>query len=125
METNPHMPRKVRCVGVTLHDNDFHVTFENILMSLKNLSWWSSETLTEEEIKSYILDAIPFFYKHYQCHGRSSSLAGYEQVENITKYLNSRLKIFFNEEAEAYFAKGDHNSEYRHWDFTLGELFEC
>jgi hypothetical protein len=121
METN-HMPLKIRCVGVTLHDNDFGLLFQSLLENLKELSWLHSGKLTEDQIKHYILDAIPLYYKHFQCMGKSERE---EDTIRCLTHITKRFKIYFNEAAEEMLAKADHNSEYWHWDFTLERLFTC
>lgn len=111
----------IKHITLVLGDNDFGITFTNMLKVLHNLLKYRAD-VTEQQMTVVIKEGIYFHYMAFQ-HLDDSNKDNLrsKEVEDTVKYLQSSLKIYYNEEACAM-CSTDWDSGAWHLDVTSGHV---
>lgn len=117
-----------RSLVISLCDNDFGSTFYNLLDTIYNVSIYlaNTENLTKEHLEYCVREGIKFHYIAFQ-HVRQWLWKKDKNEERLAieatiKYL-SRIKIYFDEEAEEFISNHDHDSGSWFLDFRTGKSY--
>ena len=132
----------MRTIAIILGDNDFGNTFLNLLETLKRVlayhgaisdEPWRSEVkahntrsdrvLTQENIKFIIQQMIMPHYIAFQYSFDERNYGGTpeEHFAHLSKYL-SKVKVLFDEEAEASIAEGWHDGDSWYLELLSGTV---
>lgn len=97
-----------RTILCKLGDNDFHCTFRSLLQTVQNLFQWHTipeyhgtiDGIEEKWLEGIMRQMIPSHYTAFQVGPERRRLTSQIGNEKTFKYLE-RVKIFFDDEAEA------------------------
>jgi hypothetical protein len=101
---------KVRTIAIVLCDNDFGNTFVPLLNAMNDvIKYRKGSEITPEFMEKVIRLSIMPFYVAFQHRPELLSILPHgEEMANTEKYL-SKIKVLFDEEAEAHIANTDHD----------------
>lgn len=109
----------VRTIAIVLNDNDFGNTFSPLLDSLYRAITWNGG-MSKNAISASILAGIEFHYTAFQ-HGTHFGESGYGTTNETVEYLK-KIKILFNEEAEADACQNGHDGGAWYLDVQAGTV---
>ncbi|MFA5071153.1 MAG: hypothetical protein WC511_02170 [Candidatus Pacearchaeota archaeon] len=95
----------MRTIAIVFGDNDFSKTIHSIVVSLYNVLQYRKD-LSENAVKEIVRVGIPFHYLAYQHSWDNPS--GYD-VGGSIHYLENRIKVLFDGEAERHISEHDHD----------------
>jgi len=109
----------MRTIAIVLGDNDFGNTFKPLLESLyRGIAW--NDGLSREAVEAAIRAGIGFHYLAFQ-HGRRFGQEGHSSLEDKVHYL-SKLRVLFDEEAEADICHVDHDGGAWYLELATGHV---
>lgn len=113
----------MRTIAIVLGDNDFGNTFKPLLESIANAIEFrrnaERDELSPEVIEKLIYEGIRFHYMAYQIR---YNIETFDDLNRITCYL-SKIRILFDEEAEADILENDHDSGAWYLHIGSGDVF--
>ena len=99
----------MRSIAIVLGDNDFGLTFHNLMVSLRDAIISSvrlSRTLEREDVRKLVFVGIRYHFLAFQEAGRESSD---EEIEATVKYLEEGVRVLFDDEADADMLNIEHD----------------
>lgn len=109
-------------IAAILGDNDFENTFRPLLESVGR-ALREHPGLSPAQVTSLIHMGIKFHYAAFQnhlCHAQVPS--SFRKEYASTKLYLSKLKVLFDEEADAAYATKDHNGGSWHLNISTGQI---
>lgn len=112
----------MRTIAIILCDNDFGNTFRNLLETIYNLLIYldGSDKLTTKHIEKSIREGIRFHYLAFQ---HIEPWGTDEDREGTIKYLNDRIKVLFDNEAEEFMKDKDHDGGSWYLEVRTGRVY--
>lgn len=111
----------VRTLAIILDDNDFGNTFRPLLETIYRAYDWNGG-LSKEVLETAVRSGIEFHYRVFQ-HGKTFGDKGYGAVEVTMQYLSSKVKVLFDEDAEADICQAHHDGGAWYLELTTGNVF--
>jgi len=110
----------MRTIAIVLCDNDYYNTFTNLLKSIYNIIIWHDNEYINNKvlIEKWIREGIGFYN---MTHDRSSIDA--EQFDITIKYLQNKVKVLFDEEAEKFIETHDHDGGSWYLEMATGKVY--
>lgn len=105
----------MRTIAIALCDNDFSNTFRPLLESIYNVLIWRGDEATEEKIREYIYHAVRYHYIAFQSRD--------DDVEDVVCYLQGKMRIYFDKEAEDYMIGKDHDGGSWYLEVRTGRFY--
>jgi|ERR1700739_766954 len=104
----------MRTIAVVFGDNDFGCTFRPLMETLlRVIEYRGAENITEDEVRAIVKNNLFGHYIAFQHHFDHDSRRNLERIEDsldhTEKYLLSKTKVLFDEEAEKHIAYYDHD----------------
>lgn len=116
---------KIRTIAVILCDNDFGITFTNLLETIMraiNYHNGSKNELKKEDIEKIIYEGIRFHYLAFQ-KDNTGLETDKERLEYILSYLKEGVKIYFDDEAEEFISNNDHDGGSWYLETITGKVY--
>lgn len=108
----------MRTIAIVLGDNDFGKTFKPLLETLAT-AIIHRQSISESDVKSAISSGIEFHYRMFQ----RDQYKAEEYTFKILKYLQSKVQVLFDEEAEDNFATHDYDGGAWYLDCLSGSIY--
>jgi hypothetical protein len=101
----------MRTIVIRLCDNDFGNTFRNLLETINRVLIFKKGTrdYTQEHITNCILEGIRFHYSAFQSTWDEAD----PEFNRTVEYLESKVKILFDEKAEKFIE--EHDDDHGSW----------
>lgn len=107
----------MRTVAVILGDNDFGSTFRPLLESIHRSLLWHG-ALSRDSVIRLIHAGLGFHYLAFQVGGSHDD----QDADRTVEYLG-RIRVLFDEEAEADIQQGDHDGGAWYLEIATGNVF--
>lgn len=112
---------RIRSIAIVFGDNDFGITFMNLLDTIKNVLL-HDDTIPEDVLETIIRKGILFHYIAFQNRYQYKHDKTFEEeFTRIGEYL-SGIKILFDGHAELAYENEDHDSGAWFLDVTSGKI---
>ena len=109
----------MRTIAIILCDNDFGHTFTPLLKSV-HASLKGKDNVSEEHVKSIIMEGIRYFYLAFQ--NDPNYKEDIRETDRTFFYLK-KIKILFDKEAEKFIQDNDHDSGSWYLEMQTGNVF--
>lgn len=109
----------MRTIAVVLGDNDFGNTFRPLLESVHRAILWQGG-MSRERAQALITTGLEFHYLAFQQRQTVNGDALGIQAED---YLRARLRVLFDEEAEADIQNSDHDHGAWYLEVPTGNVY--